>query len=1040
MLNTTTFIDNYQLLDLLGLIEPAGEFVKLSNKALVLRDSMPFEDICYSSFPLGTMVFPLTKILKGGTGVFTQEDLKGALQNHPYLRYLRVFFAKFRPDPDGRITQKADSWDSIKAWRYDIDVVKDDDLKKDRESAIQKIIDKERDILELIEKLPLKPNIIKRSNKGWHLIYVFDEFITRDAYETYLKRYNNPKENKPEDSITDQFIVYELLTKHVPNYLAELEPQLDVQASNKISSIATRFVIEDLPAYITHPPYPFKEFRKAFEYLMRSHTDKGEKEEKVGVEVAYKQGKIPYTIYDISKETFLSLMDRCNVLKALDEDWENHGESEWYVMTNYYAIRILYADTPEEAEDLRQEFHEKSSRWKGNGNKRYTYNEAERQLQYYIKKQEEGLKPPTCKYIYHNLSSKYTTICHTCPYRKFDPQGNMIANFIFDGLKNDSLEDIMIPGWELREDGWYMEIRSDNDKSKDSPESIWIRVFPYFKIRTYYLVGGANFTELIDVVDEKGISTIHILERRKDTLQVNPDLVIPYGEINPDWVTPAKRFLTHYIEKVKKHRGVKIKFLGIRYINGVWDIAAGGYGNYRRNNLAFIFYGEETSKKWFVPSVQGSLETFKDIYYHAFLLDDPPLHVAIAHFLSWIGEQFIDNKSFELEINPILIFVGDNETGKSIRAKIAVGLYGNPAIFSFSNISQASFNNRFPLIKCPFVIDEVMTKNSRSEEKLGELLYNIGNKSGKMTAYATYNPIEVPIILIGETENLLIDKLFSTYRGLVRRSLVINITKEEYKNNSDTLDYLLEELRSNYGHIITYVKGLTENDREVIEEEAKKIYEWGLKFATNGLKELKKHLALSLSMFKHFYKYFIGFSESEIDNKIKKVIKLIADEIGENQLNKIGDTVDYVEEVIQFISSVLKAEKRGESLKGMNYKGVKEKIEYKPSDNVGKLLKKFFWKKYISNGTKTNLRFTPGVLIINPIEFGLDNEEEPIIKKDIIQADRERLNELTDEELRIWADVLRLRYDDETMQKIVDALGNERLRKIIYSEKAEIMY
>ena len=152
----------------------------------------------------------------------------------------------------------------------------------------------------------------------------------------------------------------------------------------------------------------------------------------------------------------------------------------------------------------------------------------------------------------------------------------------------------------------------------------------------------------------------------------------------------------------------------------------------------------------------------------------------------------------------------------------------------------------------------------------------------------------------------------------------------------------------------------------------------------------------------------------------------------ENQLHKIGDTIDYIQEVLDFISSVLKAEKQGETLKGMNYKGVIEKIQYKPSDKVGKLLRKFFWKKYIS-GTSTTLSFTYSILIINPFKFDYEKGEDVIIQPDIVRADRERLDELTHEELKIWADILKLRYDNETIQKIVVILGNQRLRNIINS-------
>ncbi len=134
----------------------------------------------------------------------------------------------------------------------------------------------------------------------------------------------------------------------------------------------------------------------------------------------------------------------------------------------------------------------------------------------------------------------------------------------------------------------------------------------------------------------------------------------------------------------------------------------------------------------------------------------------MAHYLSWIGQQFIETRSLKPELNPLLIFVGDTGTGKSIRAKIAGGLFGNPAVFSFTNISQAGLSNRFPMIKAPFTIDEVMTKSKLDEERLIAVLYNIGNKTGKVNAYATHNPIDVPILLTGETQNLLVDKVFNS--------------------------------------------------------------------------------------------------------------------------------------------------------------------------------------------------------------------------------------------------------------------------------------
>jgi hypothetical protein len=985
-------IDNYELLDLIGIIEQHGDLVKLSSNVVVLNDESIPE---LKGLP---RVFPIDKLFS--EVFFTPEELRKALDTTPYLEKLRFFFAHFRPQENGSITQKADYWDKFKAWRFDVDYLYSEEY-----------------ILSLIDKLPLKPNIIHRTNKGWHLIYVFDEFILRDNYELYKDRFNKLNSAKDEKAYL-HFIVYELLTNYIPPYLKSLEEKLDLNASSLVNMIATRFVSERLPAYLIREPYTLSEFYSAFKHLIKTSKDEEQKEngephtiEEIA-ERFYKGNKFsPYTIKDIPKETFYSLLSKCKVLEALDEAWENHSYEEWFIITTYYAIKILYADTPEEAKELREEYHAKSRKHPS-----YDRDTANYHLDYAIKKQSEKLRPAGCSYIYANIRREFKKICEACPYKKVDKDGNIFGHFIFDGLKKESLEDLPLKDWELREDGWYY-VNGDG---------FGVKVLPYFKIRTHYIVGEEE-AEYVEITDKQNRTHIKKIERRKDTYMPSPELVKSFGFINPDKVKEARRFLAYYIEKVKEKQGVKIDFLGYRYLNDRWDIAVGGDGRYTRKELAFIFYGKELDQntEWFIPSVKGDVGTFKEIYRKLFSIDDPPLHFAIAHYLSWIGRQFLEGSGLRPNINPVLIFVGDTGTGKSIRAKLSAGLYGNPALFSFTNITQASFNNNFPLIKTPFGIDEVITKTEKDEVKFGELIYNITNIQGKMTYSTTYNPIEVPVLITGETENLLTDKVFASFRGLNRRSIVIELTSD-WKHNSDVLDEAIELLYHHHGHILSYVKNLTEKDKQWIKEVGEKLYkkEKIQQLGDASFKDLRKHIALGLAMFGHFFFYFIGATKDgkEITRKLYRIIDFVVEQITRNQVGRVGENIDYVEEVLGFISKIEEAKVKGLELKNLSFKQVCQKISYTPSHKVGEMLKKFFWKRYLLSNNGTRLVFTPSCLITYPMGLSKVDTSSPEAVND-----KSRISEFTEEEARVWLEVLKIRHGEERAKQLIEALELDKV-------------
>jgi len=987
-------INNVEMLGMLGMVDVDNIIddyrpYRLSENVVVLRDDA---DRAFIHKP---KLFPLSDIFDEKK--FALNHLIKALEmSEKKLKYLRVFLVHFRPQEDGRLSQKQDYWVRFKAWRYDID---------DPSYTLGQV-------LELCSKLPLVPNIVKKSYKGWHLVYTFDKFIERsdvEAYKGYNEKYYLP------------YKVYEILTQLLPFYLKELEPRLDIKASNNVSMIATRFITRELPAYELNHRYSLETFFNAYSFLtkkvfnyeinydLKSADDKQDSNNK----------KSTFTIQDIPKEEFYTAISRCGVLKVLDEDWENHGYEEWFLMTTLYAIKILYAENEEEKDKLIQEFHEKSSRYRD-----YKPHEAEYFLNKIIEYQSKGLKIHSCKRINEVIDPKYLDACKSCSYKKVDREGNIYGHYLFSYLYKENLEDdeITIPDWVLKDNGWNMYINQ---------AGIYVQVLPYFRIRSHYIVGDLE-DEFLELVDKRGRSYIKKVERRSDSYKPSIDIVKSFGEIDPARINDAKMFLAYYIEKVKAKRGVKIDFVGYKHIGNAWDIVVGGYGKYSRKEISFIFHGKEMEgPDWYIPEVKGSEELFKITYQSLFNLNDTPLHLAIAHFLSWIGREFIKDRSLIGYLNPILILVGDTGTGKSLRLKIATALYGNPALFSFTNITQASFNNNFPLIKTPFGVDEVIMKTALDERKFGELVYNITNIQGKMTFNNTYNPIDVPVAITGETENLLIDKAFSNFRGLNRRSIVIEMT-EDWKGNSKVLDDALNKLQFNHGHILSYVRSLKDSDKKEIEDLINKI-EAKLNFGNSSFNDLIKHVALSLAMFYHFFMRYIGINKDVIEKKINTMIEFATAQIYKKQIVKVGETVDYLEEIINFIARVEEELNNKKSLKNYSYEKLCNEIRYTPSNKVGQLLKKFFWKRYsYASRTNTLLRFYPGVLIINPI-ISVDNpERDPLFKKDIINADRERLNSLTEEELKIWADILKLRYDNDTIQKIVNILGNQRLSNVIY--------
>ena len=991
-------LDNYDLLRLFGVFEKVDEtdrVYRISPNVLVLRDE---NDVTFRDKP---KIFPLCDVFENKLlryhSLNNNELRDETIRVSDKLKNLRLFIPFFQPQPDGRLSQKQDYWLKFKAWRYDID---------EPNYTFEQM-------LELAKKLPLMP-IIKKSNKGWHFIYVFDKFIERsevEAYKGYNEKYYLP------------YKVYEILTQLLPFYLKELEPKLDVKASSNISMIATRFISSALPAYYfrvnlyVELEYSLERFFNAYSFL----TKKVFKYENYEIKYDLKSDddkqdsnneKSTFTISDISKEEFYTAISRCMVLKVLDDDWENHGYEEWFLMTTLYAIKILYAENEEEKDKLIQEFHKKSS-----GYSNYKEKEAEYMLHKIIEYQSNGLKLHGCKRINEIINQKYLDACKSCPHKKVDREGNIYGHYLFSYLYKENLEDddITINGWVLKENGWNKYIvKADR----------YVQVVPYFKIRTHYIVGKEE-DEFIEMIDKTGRNYIRNIGR-KHSYKPDIETLKRFGEINLLMENDAKIFFGTYIEKVKVKRGIVVDFVGYKYDKG-WDIVIGGYGKFSRKELHYIFYGDEKDDSY-VPEVKGNADDFKAIYFDLFNLNDPPLHLMLSHYLSWIGKELIRDVLLFENINPILMAVGDSQIGKSIRAKAAAGLYGTTALFSFSNVSLASFTNRFPIIQTPFCIDEVVLNSDFEERKFSLLIYNITNIQRKILYNTSYNPLNIPIIITGETESLPIHRVFDMYRGLNRRSILLEMT-DEWTENTDAILKAMKKLQLHHGHILSYVLSLKEENKTEIVNLMESLRKQ-INFGKNNFGEINTHLSLSFAMFIDFFHRYIGISKSVVMNKVDDLIQFIVNQISTKQLKRIGGNIDYVDEIVNFISKVEEALNTKKSLRGLSYEKLCVKIGYNPASKVTNLLKKFFWKRYTSSSSSsTRLYFVPSVLIIDPFKAVTDDEKAEM--GTIIQADKDRLMELKDDELKIWAELLKVRYNEDMVRKIVDRLRDDRLTKII---------
>ncbi|MGB9693982.1 MAG: hypothetical protein ACPLYF_03980, partial [Fervidobacterium sp.] len=170
-------------------------------------------------------------------------------------------------------------------------------------------------VFERVFNLKMPPVYIKKTFKGWHLIYVADDYFTKDEAS-----------------------LLEALSSFVFSQVREMFKDVKKIEKKNPMLAETRITLPSLPAY------KIRDFYDKDELL--SLKDTVSKQDQY-IDITQLSLKDIETVYNI-----------CYVLQKLDVIWKYHNYNEWYLMSYYYALRYIKGD-----EFAYQSFIQKSSQY-----------------------------------------------------------------------------------------------------------------------------------------------------------------------------------------------------------------------------------------------------------------------------------------------------------------------------------------------------------------------------------------------------------------------------------------------------------------------------------------------------------------------------------------------------------------------------------------------------------------------------------------------------------------------------------------------------
>jgi len=660
----------------------------------------------------------------------------------------------------------------------------------------------------------LQPNIIHKTYKGWHALWLADDWFE--------------KEDEP---LIDKFV----------SFLDSIRVKNGATWIDRIDGVGamTRIICSELPAYIIN------EVSYSKSILNQLKIDKEYTE---------------YTYITPTLVEFEDVFNQCQAIQMLDNSWETHDYNQWFSMAWLYAVKYLLSG---EDEEVKKAFVSNSLLWrKGTPKMKDISNTFQSAIKHATQK-ENTLILPGCRKLY------IKGVCEKCPVFRKSMDGIIYSHPFRDADKFK----VEVPGYIMEGDRWYA-IERIEDKETGQTIERKAELSKAFKI--VKLIRKIMPAEVEDYLKILTNNKFYIIERHNKTngeLDLsNIANIIPIND-----KTRFRKFIDKYIYILQSDPKftAEIDFVGYRKkaYQQAWDVMIGNE-NVSEQELYSVLYGyfarDENVLIDYLPATKGNYEEWKKAYIRLFELKEPLTLYLIGFFLShflldWFREEYG-------ALTPIVAIRGESRIGKTKRTLMALALFGKPKEFSFSSITEARVKNQFGIIKTPLFIDEVVSKGN-DYEKMRTLIYHMANASVKADAYKTAPPITVPIVLAGEPNNFALEKAFNESSGLIRRVFTLLLKREEHLKDvwNEIDNVIFPALNKNYGFIIKHLSAFQRDDLKI---EFEKINTFVKKMFAHFIDTLYAehitHLTLSFMAFKFFYQD-LGMSDKAIQENIELI-------------------------------------------------------------------------------------------------------------------------------------------------------------------------